>query len=119
MDLQGRIDLDNPEQVFTYFEDYGTELDPLRTENPSPFCFYVGRWIANGNRPLVAQYDLKKRNYLGTTSMDAELSLVMANMALVRQGSFVLDPFVGTGSFLVSCSHFGAYSIGSGTFLVI
>jgi tRNA (guanine10-N2)-methyltransferase len=37
----------------------------------------------------------------------------MANMALAKKGSFILDPFVGTGSFLVSCSHFGALTIGS------
>jgi tRNA (guanine10-N2)-methyltransferase len=45
--------------------------------------------------------------------MDPELSLIMANMALVKPGSFVLDPFVGTGSFLISCSHFGAFTIGA------
>ena len=45
--------------------------------------------------------------------MDAELSLVMANMALSKAGSFVYDPFVGTGSFLCSCSAFGAFTIGS------
>lgn len=73
----------------------------------------MGRFIASGARDLVQKYDLKKRSYLGTTSMDAELSLVTANMALARPGSFILDPFVGTGSFLVSCSHFGAVTIGS------
>lgn len=31
----------------------------------------------------MTKYDLKKREYLGITSMDAELSLVMANQALV------------------------------------
>ncbi|KAI8606893.1 S-adenosyl-L-methionine-dependent methyltransferase [Chytriomyces sp. MP71] len=45
--------------------------------------------------------------------MDAELSLIMANVGLARQGSFVLDPFVGTGSFLVTSSHFGAFTMGS------
>ena len=45
--------------------------------------------------------------------MDNELSLVMANMALVRKGSVVLDPFVGTGSILVACSNFGAHCFGT------
>jgi tRNA (guanine10-N2)-methyltransferase len=45
--------------------------------------------------------------------MDAELSLIMANQALARPGSIILDPFVGTGSFLISCSHFGAFTLGS------
>jgi len=45
--------------------------------------------------------------------MDAELSLVLANQALAKPGSFIYDPFVGTGSFLFTCSHFGAFTIGS------
>ncbi len=45
--------------------------------------------------------------------MDAELSLIMANQALVKSDSFVLDPFVGTGSFLITCSHYGAFTLGS------
>jgi len=45
--------------------------------------------------------------------MDAELSLVMANMGLVRAGTVCLDPYVGTGSLLVACSQFGAFCMGS------
>ncbi|KAL2916709.1 hypothetical protein HK105_203825 [Polyrhizophydium stewartii] len=100
MGYQGEIDLRHPDVVFTCFEDYG-----FGSSHNEP--------IAAGNRNVVTQYDLKKRGYLGTTSMDAELSLVMANQALARPGAFILDPFVGTGSFLISCSHFGAYTVGS------
>lgn len=57
--------------------------------NPDPVMVYMGRWIASGSRHLVTKYDLKKRGYLGTTSMDAELSLVMANMAKCRAGTLV------------------------------
>lgn len=45
--------------------------------------------------------------------MDAELSLVMANQALAAPGKIVYDPFVGTGSFLFTCAHFGAFTMGS------
>lgn len=31
---------------------------------------------------------------------------------LVHRGSFVMDPFVGTGSILVSAAHFGAVTLG-------
>jgi tRNA G10 N-methylase Trm11 len=31
--------------------------------------------------------------------MDPQLSLYMANQALVQPGDLVLDPFVGTGKF--------------------
>jgi tRNA (guanine10-N2)-methyltransferase len=45
--------------------------------------------------------------------MDAELSLIMANMAKVSSGSLMYDPFCGTGSFPIIASHFGAYSLGA------
>lgn len=40
-------------------------------------------------------YDLKKRAYIGTTSMEAEVSLLMANQALAAPGKYVYDPFGG------------------------
>ena len=45
--------------------------------------------------------------------MDAHLSFLMANQGLIKKGSLVWDPFVGTGSILVSCAHFGAHVVGS------
>lgn len=39
--------------------------------------------------------------------MDATLSLLMANQAMVKQGDLVYDPFVGTGSLLVAAAKFG------------
>lgn len=61
---------------------------------------------------MIDKFNLKKRKYLGTTSMDAELSLISANQARVKPGSLVIDPFVGTGSFLVTAAHYGALTIG-------
>ena len=79
------------------------------------FCRLLGDGItdASGARRIIDLHDLKKRAYLGPTSMDAELSLVMANMGLVRPGTVCLDPYVGTGSLLVACSQFGAFCMGS------
>jgi len=45
--------------------------------------------------------------------MDAELSLLTANMSLVAPGKVVYDPFCGTGSFLVAAAHFGGIVAGS------
>jgi tRNA (guanine10-N2)-methyltransferase len=44
---------------------------------------YFGRRVAVGRRDWIEQYTLKKREYLGTTSMDSELSLLIANQAQV------------------------------------
>lgn len=72
-----------------------------------------GLWICRSNRETVRKYDLKKRKYIATTSMDAELSLVTANMALAAPGKIFFDPFVGTGSFLLAAAHFGAMTLGA------
>lgn len=45
--------------------------------------------------------------------MEAEASLVMANMAHARPGTLAYDPFVGTGSMLYTSAHFGAMVMGS------
>ena len=41
--------------------------------------------VGVGQRELVGRLDLKRRNYIGTTSLDAELSLVMANLDLMNE----------------------------------
>lgn len=82
---------------------------------------------------MMDTFDLKKRAYIGTTSMDAEVSLLMANQALAQEGKLCYDPFgedlwllfiwdrlgdrvvyaAGTGSMLLTAAAFGAMSFGS------
>jgi tRNA (guanine10-N2)-methyltransferase len=70
---------------------------------------HVARWLADGGQALqIHRYHLQRRPFIGTTSMDAELSFLMANVARVGPGQVVLDPYVGTGSILVSCAVAGA-----------
>ena len=45
--------------------------------------------------------------------MDPQLSIIMANQAKVKNGDIVLDPFVGTGSLLITSSIFGGYTLGT------
>jgi tRNA (guanine10-N2)-methyltransferase len=45
--------------------------------------------------------------------MDPQLSVLMANQAQIKNGDIVLDPFVGTGSLLISASMFGGYTFGT------
>lgn len=78
-----------------------------------PKRIFLGRWLAQGSRDIMAKYDLKKRKFISTTSMDAELTLITANMAHAAPGKLFYDPFVGTGSFCVAMAHFGALNIGS------
>lgn len=112
--FEGDIDLKNPQVKFGVLEDYEHGAFSTHDGTPPPRQYiYMGRLVASGSRDLVQKYNLKKRHYLGTTSMDAELSLVMANQALASSGKLVYDPFVGTGSFLFTCAHFGSFTMGS------
>ncbi|EPY77482.1 hypothetical protein CB1_001251027 [Camelus ferus] len=69
--------------------------------------------IADGQRELIESYSVKKRHFIGNTSMDAGLSFIMANHGKVKENDIVFDPFVGTGGLLVASAHFGAYVYGT------
>lgn len=104
--FEGPIKMNNPDNQFTVFEEYDLNV-------ASPKKLYFGRLVAESGRRATAKYTLKKRSYIATTSMDAELSLVTANLALAGSGKLAYDPFVGTGSFPLACAHFGAHVFGS------
>lgn len=104
--FEGHIKMRDPEQTFCIFEDYG-----FRAEAPKQI--YLGRWISGSQRQAIWDYSLKRRQYISTTSMDSELALLTANLSLASLGKIFYDPFVGTGSFPIACSHFGTMSLGS------
>lgn len=54
----------------------------------------------NEARHLIRKFDIKQRVFYGNTSMEAEVSLLMANQALAAPGKIMYDPFAGTGSML-------------------
>ena len=95
-----------PEQEFVIFEDY-------EWGSQTPKQVHFGRLVGLGGREAIQLYSLKKRNYISTTSMDAELALLTANLTLAGPGKLFYDPFVGTGSLPIACGHFGALSFGS------
>ena len=69
----------------------------------------IGRQVAAQAKggSLWPAYRLSSRPYVGPTSLDPELTFVMANLAGAGPCSLVLDPFCGTGSTLLACAHFG------------
>ena len=48
--------------------------------------FQVGR----SSRSVIDKFSVKKRLYIGRTTMDAQLSFVMANLAMVRGPNCIL-----------------------------
>ncbi|CAI5758801.1 unnamed protein product [Candida verbasci] len=110
--FEGKIDLKNPQEIFTVLEEYrphGMEIAEI------PINLWFGRLIQTSARQnkIVEKYDLKKRKYIGTTSFESELSLITCNLGQVQPGKLTYDPFTGTGSFLVTAAYFGALVIGS------
>jgi tRNA (guanine10-N2)-methyltransferase len=96
--------------------DSNPALPDEKTENNGTMDVpaYLGRIIARGGmKEELKMYDLKKRLYLGPTSLDDSLALILANISGVVPGMFAYDPFVGTASILIALAHFGAVCTGS------
>ncbi|XP_034941114.1 LOW QUALITY PROTEIN: tRNA (guanine(10)-N2)-methyltransferase homolog [Chelonus insularis] len=108
--LEGPVNLKTPDNIFYYIEYYGIEPN---NSPEKPEGLFFGRWICNGQRDLIQKLSLKTRKFIGTTSMDPQLSLLMANQAKVTNGDIIFDPFVGTGSLLVAAAQFGGYILGA------
>eukprot|EP01062_Namystynia_karyoxenos_P060438 TRINITY_DN52023_c0_g1_i1.p1 TRINITY_DN52023_c0_g1~~TRINITY_DN52023_c0_g1_i1.p1 ORF type:complete len:597 (+),score=186.64 TRINITY_DN52023_c0_g1_i1:73-1791(+) len=106
--LEGKVEMQDPDILLVILEDWGTGAREQALRR-----VYYARRFALGARGLLDRYTLKRRAYIGTTTMIPELCFVMANQARVRKGAWVWDPFCGTGSTLVSAAHFGAAVWGS------
>lgn len=111
LEFSGPVRMKKPDVEFCILEDWA--FDNLALNIKEPKKIWLGRYIGGSERDIIQKYDLKKRKYISTTSMDSELALVTANISLAAKGKLFYDPFVGTGSFPVACSHFGAVSFGS------
>ena len=99
------------EQEFCISEEW--QFDAAALGVHAPQSMHLGRYLGGSDRDAIGKYDLKKRKYICTTSMDAELALITANITLASPGKLFYDPFVGSGSFPVACAHFGALAFGS------
>jgi len=106
----GKLDLKKANRWFYVMEDWqwldknGSEKELLR--------IYFGKQLIDVHKfhpkkgPWCTKYELSDRIYIGPTSTTPELAFYMANQGLVTKDSVVMDPFVGTGSILVSVAHF-------------
>lgn len=74
-----KVDLKNYQQTYGILS-YVGENTPQTTP---PTDVFLGRKLCSGARSIIDKFSLKKRVYIGTTSMNPELSILMANQALV------------------------------------
>ncbi|OQR98776.1 hypothetical protein THRCLA_06666, partial [Thraustotheca clavata] len=96
--------VDEKELCFLIKENGNVLLGRLIAHGLSPSTGSRGGRIGGG---IAAKYALNKRPYTGITTMDPELALVMANLAQIQNGDWVLDPFAGSAGILLACAHFG------------
>ncbi|TFK68704.1 RNA methylase [Pluteus cervinus] len=117
MGFLGKIDMKHPDIVLACFEEYLDRHETTRAKYDGDGDFihlYFGKLLEEGSaRSLISKFDVKKRAYFGNTSMEAEVSLLMANQSLASPGKFIYDPFMGTGSMAYPTAHFGAFVFGS------
>lgn len=133
--FEGPIRMRNPDVEFTIFEEWSLKGNPNHQPKPSPdspsqkapetalpppsasrspHTLLFGLLLSPSPRPhLTQKHDLKRRPYISTTSMEATLALVSANLAHAGPGRIIYDPFAGTGGFLVAAAEFGACVWGS------
>ena len=113
LDLTGTVKVVDPELTLTGIFDFSANMHCSEEEFVS-IPTYFGRFLARGGmKEEIKKYDLKKRGYLGPTSLDHSLALILANLAAVVPGTLALDPFVGTGAILIALTHFGARCTGT------
>ena len=108
----GKVRMKDPDYELWILEDAFPKHGHGSTHKDRIRQIFVGRRIAFGQGHIGSKYSLKKRSYIGPTSMDAELSFVMANMAHVKENDLVNDPFCGTGSIMVACAALKAFVVG-------
>ncbi|VDM57964.1 unnamed protein product [Angiostrongylus costaricensis] len=90
------VDLNNPDNTFTVLEEFAS-ADALEP-NQLFFC----RLISHGQAKLKTLYDIKRRLYIGNTTMDPELAFIQQTLLTVFEGGLLL-----------SAAEFGAYTLGT------
>ncbi len=74
--------------------------------------FLVGRKICLSDRRRVFSRSGGTKPFFHPSSLKVELARVMLNLARVREGSVVLDPFSGTGTILIEANELRTIPVG-------
>jgi tRNA (guanine10-N2)-methyltransferase len=118
--FSGSVIMDGPDEEYVLIKEVeldecGSPLFPrldhagkLISENDArpPLAVYFGRVLGGGRnlRDRLLKYNLKGRAYLGPTSMDNELSMIMTNLAQVlKHYSFDIQNYFCTPFFCQCC----------------
>lgn len=116
--LHGDVNLTHPSNELIYLEDFHS-FHSMNIANSSlnradyrPLRAIFGRVAATGSE-IQTDFDLRKRPFLGTTTMAPMPAQLCAAAARLGASSLVLDPFCGTGSILIAAAALGCQVVGS------
>lgn len=75
--MTGDVDLHSAQIEYHLVADYGdwTHLGESQPRD-TPKKVYLCRYVAGSNRDIIRKFSLKKRKYVGSTSLDSELSFL-------------------------------------------
>jgi len=92
------VDLENPTSI-------------LEVVSSDGFLILGRRVCASGRRSVLSRSGGRKP-FFHPSSLKVELARTMLNLARVRKGSVVVDPFSGTGTVLVEAHELKAFPVG-------
>ncbi len=95
---EAKVNLNNPQKTF-----FGTITD----DN-----FLLGLKLAEISPTPFMERRPRKRPFFHPSAMPAKLARCMVNLAKPKKGDLLLDPFCGTGSFLVEAGLLGCRVLG-------
>ena len=116
--VKRKVELNNPDHELVLLEDCRNLESDINAGQPQPpHHVYLLLKISPSTSPTVRELaelsDVKKRAFIGTTTLPADRALLMSNLGLVGTGMTVLDPFCGSGGLLLSSALMGARVVGS------
>jgi tRNA G10 N-methylase Trm11 len=126
LDFSGPVSLKSPELSLWIIMDFMTVVNNMlvkvnessyleNIEKSNDAILYFGEkvYFHNEMKRILQKYNLKKRLYLGPTSLDNVLAMILANLGKIKNGMIAYEPFMGTGSIAIALQHYGCFCIGS------
>jgi tRNA (guanine10-N2)-methyltransferase len=110
-ELKGHVKLNNPDLPLTLLLDF---IDQPNFQDIHQIPAYFGRLVIQSTmKQPLSKFDLKKRNYIGPTSLNHQLVFLLGNLARIKKNDYVFDPFVGTASILIGLTSWGCVCFGA------
>ncbi len=78
----------------------------------SKFGLWFGLHIFESQRNIVRKRTARNRPFFHPSSMNPILQRTLVNLAAIKEGQWLLDPFCGTGGALIEASRLGLKSVG-------